>query len=224
MKSEQHNIGQLCEQFGISPDAARVRWNRHIKPDSGEPFARTTVPTEQQYQILFANSSERKQANKPKSVRLPVSVSSDKIPCVKGLASPPKEAAGQPSIQEQPALSLDDVRDWIVDALLISLAVGHAWLIKYELSESYGAYGQIGGWVVFGFICATVFLSADRGKNITSTYALVFALVIDVAAMWLHYDAFSQFGAPAHITVSVCFFLGGMSWGALFLFRHKKNN
>ncbi len=125
---------------------------------------------------------------------------------------------------QEDTITLSVVRNWTVDILLVLLAIGHAWLIKYELSESYGTYGQIGGWVAFGFICATVLLSADRTKNNTSSIALVFALVIDAAAVVLHYEHFRHFNAPEHITVAVCAFLGLMSWGALFLFRHKKNN
>lgn len=141
-------------------------------------------------------------------------------PAVQNVA--PSVPIQEPQEMEMPTLAT--LRDWTVDALLIALSVGHAGLIWYELQATYGTYGFIGGGVVFGFIVAAVLLAADRSLNVTSTYALVFALIIDLAAMWLHYDSFKEFGAPAHITIAVCVFLGGMSWGALFLFRHKKNN
>lgn len=205
-------VKEYAEQTGQNPDSVRVRASRKL----GRPVGQLSALTADEWAQVYGTKPVQK-PYKPAPTKQEKSVLTQNPVAANVL--PPGNTKAEPITLPE----LSTVRGWTVDVLLISLAIGHAALIWYELATTYGMYGTIGGGVVFGFIFATVLLAADRTKSETSTYALFFAAIIDIAAIFLHYDAFQPFGAPEHITVSVCAFLGGMSWGALFLFRHQKN-
>ncbi len=213
MDIRTRTIKEWAELSGISPEAAR----KSVTRKAGRAHGITSVLTADEWNEWKPGKSGKRPAVR---VKKEASVFSIDAPAVQKV-TPSEPIEKQDHWQTPP---LETLRDWIVDALLIALCIGHAGLIWYELATTYGPFGFIGGGVIFGFIVAAVLLAADRTKNITSTYALIFALVIDLSAVRLHYDSFKDFGAPNDITVAVCAFLGGMSWGALFLFRHKKNN
>ena len=205
-------VKEWADIAGVKPDTARVQIKRRLSRTVGL----NSVLTADEWAQVYVTKPVQN-PYKPAPTKQDKSVLTQNPVADNGL--PPGNTKAEPVTLPE----LSTVRGWTVDVLLISLAIGHAALIWYELATTYGMYGTIGGGVVFGFIFATVLLAADRTKSETSTYALFFAAIIDIAAIFLHYDAFHPFGAPEHITVAVCAFLGGMSWGALFLFRHQKN-
>lgn len=209
-------VKEYAEQTGQNPDSVRVRASRKL----GRPVGQLSALTPDEWAQVYGTKAVQK--TKPIPPKQKQSVL-DHPPVVANVP-PPGNTKSEKSAPFDWLLFFADVRAFTVDALLISLAIGHAALIWYELATTYGMYGTIGGGVVFGFIVAAVLLAADRTKNITSETALYFALVIDVAAMFLHYEKFKGFGAPTENTVVICFFIGAMSWGALYLYRHQKNN
>lgn len=120
--------------------------------------------------------------------------------------------------------SFGQIRAAMLDCLLIAIAIGHAGLIWYDCAALWSVPGIIGGGLAFGIVLATVMLATDPTKNVTSQYALIFALVVDAGAFWVHRPVFEQYDAPETVTTVLCGFLPAMSWAVLFLYRHLKNN
>lgn len=116
------------------------------------------------------------------------------------------------------------VRRTALDVLLIGIVIGHAGLIWYDCAAMWGEPGQIGGGLAFCIVLAAVMLATDTAKNITSQYALFLAFLVDVGAYWVHFPTFQTYSVPDAITSVLCVFLCAMSFGALFLYRHQKNN
>lgn len=119
---------------------------------------------------------------------------------------------------------LSSIRRPLLDIILIGIVLGHALLIWYDCATLWDTPGHYAGALAFAVITAAVMLATDPTKNITSQYALLFALVVDAGAFWVHYPVFSEYDAPEGVTAALCVFLCAMSWGSLFLYRHQKNN
>ena len=130
----------------------------------------------------------------------------------------------KPEAQEATLPGIAAVRRVALDALLIGIVIGHAGLIWYDCAAMWGEPGQIGGGLAFCIVLAAVMLATDSSKNITSQYALFLALLVDVGAYWVHFPTFQTYSVPDAITSVLCVFLCAMSFGALFLYRHQKNN
>lgn len=207
-------ISELCEQDERRIEAVRVQWGRTIKRDTGRTFARDYVPTAEEWVRLAPKMS----ANKTKKRNISSTIVQPK-PAARNAVSP--EVLARPKWQMPEA---SEIRRFALDALLIVIAAGHAILIWYDCFTLWGTPGLIGGGLAFGIVLATIMLATDPTKNVTSQYALLFALVVDAGAFWVHYPVFSEYDAPEGVTAALCVFLCAMSWGSLFLYRHQKNN
>lgn len=119
---------------------------------------------------------------------------------------------------------LSTVRRFLLDCILVGIVIGHAGLIWYDCADLWDVPGQIGGGLAFFIIVAAVMLSTDPTKNITSQIALLFAFLVDVGAYWVHFPVFQNYSVDDVITRVLCGFLCLMSFGALLIYRHQKNN
>ena len=137
-------------------------------------------------------------------------------------AIPPAPAVDKGSDWQTPSIST--VRAFMLDCILIGIVIGHAGLIWYDCADLWDVPGQIGGGLAFFIIVAAVMLSTDPAKNITSQIALCLAFLVDLAAWWVHFPVFQTYSVDDDITKVLCGFLCAMSFGALLIYRHQKNN
>lgn len=215
-ETRTRTIKEWAELSGINPDTAR----RIVARKSGTTAGQKTMLTPDQWEAWKPghNPDKTRTATKEKTI-------SSIAPTGEKRAMK-KEASPAPvvheAILEMPSFS--SIRSACLDMLLIGIAAGHAILIWYDCFTLWGTPGLIGGGLAFGIVLATIMLATDPTKNVTSQYALLFALVVDAGAFWVHYPVFSEYDAPEGVTVALCVFLCAMSWGALFLYRHQKNN
>lgn len=131
------------------------------------------------------------------------------------------EPAVEPVPPARQKIGLDDVRRFLVSAILIGIVLCHAGLIWYDCSTLWETAGQIGGGAVFLVVVAAVMLAADREQYYTSESALWFVLLIDIAAWWVHFPVFRTPLVSDTITGALCAFLCACSWIALYLYRLK---
>lgn len=205
-------IKQWSDESGVNPDSARKKASRTF----GVPVGTTSVLSDVQWFQLYPSGTPPVRANTNKKRKF--------VP-----------AGGQPAgykdnsqapLKRPTAWKLDiaAARRFALDIILIGIVTGHAGLIWYDCAMLWGTPGTIGGGLAFFIIIATVMFSTDPTKNITSQIALFFALLVDVAAWWVHRPVFESYRVDGQITDVLCCFLCLMSFGALFLYRHQKNN
>lgn len=201
-------------QDGLNPDTAR----RTVSRKAGRTLGQMSVLTPDEWEAWKPGKSgqvsgQEKKKAKVKSVFSPALAVQNVVP---------SEPIGEGDGLDIPTLAT--VRAFLLDALLIGIVVGHAGLIWYDCAAMWSEPGQIGGGLAFGIILAAVMLATDSTKNITSQWALILALLVDVGAYWVHFPTFQTYSVPDAITSVLCVFLCTMSFGALFLYRHLKNN
>jgi transposase-like protein len=110
-----------------------------------------------------------------------------------------------------------------IDALLVSVIVGHSALVWYDCGQMWGIPGVIGGGVTFLIVLAALLLASDETKPRTSDTALWFVFFIDVAAWFVHYPTFKKYADIGNIETGVfAGFLCACSFAALYLFRDSK--
>ncbi len=204
-------IKEWADAEGVNPDTAR----RTISRKSGRTLGQTSTLTPDEWAMWKPGKSGTRT---PQKRNISSTIVQPK-PAARNAVSP--EVLARPEWQ-MPEVS--EIRRFALDALLIVIAAGHAILIWYDCSTLWSVPGFIGGGLAFGIVLATIMLATDPAKNFTSQYALFFALMVDAGAYWVHRPVFSQYDAPEAVTTALCVFLCGMSWGALFLYRHLKNN
>lgn len=113
-------------------------------------------------------------------------------------------------------------KNTVFNTLAVGTIVGHGALIWYECGKLWGGVGAIGGGVVFMVVLLAVLLAADPSKNRTSSYAIGFMLMVDIAAFWVHYPSFVNYAVSDVVRTGICIFICASSFMALLLFRDHK--
>ena len=204
-------VKEYAEQTGQNPDSVRVRASRKL----GRPVGQLSALTADEWAQVYGTKPVQKPytpTKQEKSVLTQNPVAANVLP--------PGNTKAEPVTL--PALST--VRRFALDCILIGIVVGHAGLIWYDCAELWDVPGQIGGGLAFFIIVAAVMLATDPTKNITSQWALFLALCVDGAAWWVHRPVFESYRVSGVITDVLCGFLCSLSFGALFVYRHQKNN
>lgn len=218
IETRTRTIKEWAESAGLNPDSVR----KAITRKTGQAHGVLSVLTVDEWEMWRpgkpGNVREKSGKNpgnireKKASVLTRPAAQNDVSPDIK------------PEAQEATLPGIAAVRRVALDALLIGIVIGHAGLIWYDCAAMWGEPGQIGGGLAFCIVLAAVMLATDSSKNITSQYALFLALLVDVGAYWVHFPTFQTYSVPDAITSVLCVFLCAMSFGALFLYRHQKNN
>lgn len=209
MDNTTRTVKEWAVSSGINPDSARTRATRTLRRTVGQ----TSVLTPDEWRTVYPDTSAPAVQVKNKSVRKPKPLE------VKELPAAPTAKANDWKLPD-----LATVRRATLDVILIGIVIGHAGLIWYDCADLWDVPGQIGGGLAFFIIVAAVMLSTDPTKNITSQIALFLAAVVDFGAWWVHRPVFESYRVDGLITDVLCGFLCGMSFGALLIYRHQKNN
>ena len=207
---------ELAKKEGVSVDAIRARWNAQFRET---PFDRNRAISHEQMAKISreitrnepAKSSPRS-ANKKRVNTIPPAPGANVLP------------AAEPQKRRTFREALDGVRALALDALLIGAVELHALLIWFDCWSLWQVPGAIAGALSFVIVTSAVLLATDETKNVTSQWALTLVAIIDFAAWWVHDLVFGDYGVAQEITAVLCGFLCLLSFGALFLFRHKNNN
>ena len=217
IETRTRTIKEWAESAGLNPDSVR----KAITRKTGRPYGLTSMLTPDEWEQWRPG----KPGNVPeKSGKNPGNV---RVKKASVLTSPAAQNDVSPDIKPEQEVrfpQIATVRRTALDVLLIGIVIGHAGLIWYDCAAMWGEPGQIGGGLAFCIVLAAVMLATDSSKNITSQYALFLALLVDVGAYWVHFPTFQTYSVPDAITSVLCVFLCAMSFGALFLYRHQKNN
>ncbi len=215
-------IAELCANNEKRIEAARVQWGRTIKKVDGRTFDRTYIPTiEEAVRLKLATLPESKRQDKQEKAKR---VTQNPVAVNEPSPGQHEKPEPKPEPQEINWPSLATVRRFFLDTILIGLVIGHAGLIWYDCAELWDVPGQIGGGLAFFIVVAALMLATDATKNVTSQIALVLVFLIDVAAWFVHRPVFETYRADGTVTDVLCGFLCGMSFGALLIYRHQKNN
>lgn len=224
-----YTIRELCDELGVKYDTMRIAWrrnglenfdqHRHATPEELSAmkayYAKNLKVKTQSRSAKKTdeNATSVREQQREKSVLIPIAPVVSKV-------SPPALVSAQNFTL--PALA--DVRRFALDIILIGLVVGHAGLIWYDCSQLWAVPGQVGGGLAFFIVVAALMLATDPSKNITSQIALTLVFLIDFAAWFVHRPVFESYRADGTVTDVLCGFLCGMSFGALLIYRHQKNN
>ena len=207
-------IKQWADISGVNPDSARKRASRTF----GVAYGTTSMLSDVQWAQLYPD----------KSPEIIVSTQKEKSKFVPAGGRPAgsKENSPAPLKPAGPARKIDiqALRRLTLDTILIGIVTGHAGLIWYDCAVLWDTPGSIGGGLAFFIIVAAVMLATDPSKNISSQWGLFLALLVDAGAGWVHYPVFRNYRVSDDITLALVVFLCAMSFGALFLYRHQKNN
>lgn len=202
-------IKQWADSAGVNPDSARKKASRTF----GGSYGLTSVLSDFQWEQLYPS----------KSPGIVVSTPKEKSKFVPAGGRPAGSKENSPAPLEK-AWNPDKLRRAMLDIILIGIVTGHAGLIWYDCAVLWDTPGAIGGGLAFFIIVAAVMLATDPSKNISSQWGLFLALLVDAGAGWVHYPVFQNYRVSDDITLALVAFLCAMSFGALFLYRHQKNN
>lgn len=205
-------VKEWAVEHGQNPDSVRVKVKRKL----GRTVGLTSVLTPDEWNQLYGTKAGQQPRTpapkkKEKSVFESIPAAANVLP---------------PGNTKQPVKlpDLATVRRFVLNTILVGIPLGHAALVWYDCAELWAVPGQIGGGLAFFIIAAVVLLATDPTKNVTSQIGLFFALLIDAGAYWVHFPVFETYRVPDVITGVLCAFLCALSWGALLMYRHQKNN
>lgn len=156
-------------------------------------------------------------------------VSTQRAPAKKRTASDQERPTQTPSLFTRfmdwvAGITIAQVRTFLFDLLLFLIIFGHALLIWYDCSESWGIPGQIAGGMSFLIVAATVIVATDASKNITSEMAVWFDLVLCAGSFFVHYPTFLKYSTvDPKVTMCLCIVIPTISWVSLYFYRHSKN-
>lgn len=205
-------IKEWAELSDINPDTARRVVSRNSRTTYG---LKSRISAEQWETWKPGQSGTAKPKPAPKKKEKSVFES---IPAAANVL-PPGDTKQPVKLPD-----LATVRRFVLNTILVGIPLGHAALVWYDCAELWAVPGQIGGGLAFFIIAAVVLLATDPTKNVTSQIGLFFALLIDAGAYWVHFPVFETYRVPDVITGVLCAFLCALSWGALLMYRHQKNN
>lgn len=195
----------IAKSEGVDIATIRHRWNAVFAKGT---FDQNAILSMDQVQAISRNGKAKKSPEPKVKIAKPIVVNQP-------------EPAAEPVPPARQKIGLDDVRRFLVSAILIGIVLCHAGLIWYDCSTLWETAGQIGGGAVFLVVVAAVMLAADREQYYTSESALWFVLLIDIAAWWVHFPVFRTPLVSDTITGALCAFLCACSWIALYLYRLK---
>lgn len=211
MALDKKTVREWAEMSGKKPDTVRVQATRKL----GRAIGQNDELSAAEWLTVYPDKA-RTSVQNPKKKK---SVFKESPSAAKELS------AGK--IENEKGWQLPDlttVRRVLLDCILIGIVIGHAGLIWYDCADLWDVPGRIGGGLAFFVIVAAVMLSTDPTKNITSQIALVLAFLVDGAAWFVHFPVFQTYSVDDNITKVLCAFLCAMSFGALLIYRHQKNN
>ena len=215
-ETRTRTIKEWAELSGINPDTAR----RIVARKSGTTAGQKTMLTPDQWEAWKPGHNPDKTRTATKEKTISSIVPTGEKRAMKKEASPAPVV--DPEAWKMPSFS--SIRYALLDIILIGIVLGHAGLIWYDCATLWDTPGYYAGGMAFFIIVAAVMLSTMQIKNISSQYGLVLALLVDASAGWVHYPVFQTYRVSDDITLALVIFLCAMSFGALFLYRHQKNN
>lgn len=208
---------ELAKREGVSVDAIRARWNAQFRE---LPFDRNRAISPEQMAKISREITRNEQAKiSPRSANKKRVTST--IPPAPGANVLP---AAEPQRRRTFREVLDGVRAFALDAILVTIVVGHAGLIWYDCAIQWATPGTIGGGIAFSIVLAAVLLATDETRIRTSQSALYFVFLVDACAWFVHVPTFQTAGVPDEMTWAFAGFLCATSWVALFLYRDKNLN
>ena len=203
----KQSISQYAEATGRKPDTV-YRFARRKFPASDWSLNSAVTP-----ELIAALSGK----HTPEKSASPVA----RVPRV------PKEAETVQAevVQKATALpSLDTVRKTAISALLFCVVIGHAGLVWYDLATIWGTPGTIGGGLMFAVMLAALGFASDPYLTRTSSAALWFVALLDIAAYFVHFEVFYTESVNIWFTRALCAIICACSWVSLYFFRDSKLN
>jgi hypothetical protein len=219
-------IAELSAIHGIKTDTVRKRWKTAF-PETAFSI-HTEIDTETaetifgKRKVVFSSRSEIPN-NLPES-------GNNHFPDVRKMIAPAPERSERKTAPapaaKKPRLTLEQVRSAVFMACLVLIVFGHAVLVWYDCSQLWGMAGIIGGCMAFLIVSAAFLLSIDPTQNATSSTAVFFVALVDIAAWFTHYPVFSREADNIGDiqTKVVCGFICALSFAALYLIREQKLN
>lgn len=204
-------VKNWADTSGIKPDTARKKASRIL----GRLVGQMSVLTPDEWAQVYPDTNNAVRVVVPDTDK-PVKKKDSTVFINPAVAKVPPPEFSFPDIST--------VRRFALDCLLIGIVVGHAGLIWYDCADLWEMPGRIGGGLAFFIIVAALMLSTDPTKNITSQIALFLAFLVDVGAWFVHRPVFETYRVDGTVTDVLCVFLCLMSFGALLIYRHQKNN
>lgn len=133
------------------------------------------------------------------------------------------ESVKAEQIEQAPALlSLDTMRKTAISVLLFCVVIGHAGLVWYDLATIWGTPGTIGGGLMFAVMLAALGFASDPYLTRTSSAALWFVALLDIAAYFVHFEVFHTTSVNIWFTRALCAIICACSWVSLYFFRDSK--
>ena len=210
-KTRTRTIREWAEMSGTNADTIRKKASRTFRTS----FGILSGLTSDQWEEIYPDKTRTKT---PGNVR-------DKAKRVLIAPRPSEDAsAAEPQRRRTFREVLDGVRAFALDAILVTIVVGHAGLIWYDCAIQWATPGTIGGGIAFSIVLAAVLLATDETRIRTSQSALYFVFLVDACAWFVHVPTFQTAGVPDEMTWAFAGFLCATSWVALFLYRDKNLN
>lgn len=195
-------LEQLGVQLGIPYETVRMRAVRAF----GGSWAKTTELNDEQIQVLSAGRSgkTKKTKNRP-------------------LTNTQTDGIARPSIARAKRVDWSGILSKSFDLVCISIVVGHAGLIWYDVANLWSVPGIIAGLISFLVVLACVIAAHNGKKQSTSAIATFLVFCLDVAAYWVHYPTFTKYATASPATTQgICILICAFSFGAFLLFRNSK--
>ena len=232
MTEKTVTLAELAETYGRKYDTI---WRKAKRTFPGEAWTANSAVTEDVARILIGDVPAPRPAvsAKPKPRTWTPESGPNGKAFREALPEIQKEFSNQPApaneaIPPAPGRakftlpSFHAVRRFVFEVLAIAIVSGHGYMIWQEAAELYGYIGGIGGQIVFASACLALLIASDSSRARTSESALWFMLCVDVAAVFVHYEALHTLSVPKAMTIGFCLFISACSFVALLLYRDSK--
>jgi cation transport ATPase len=219
-------IAEFSAIHGIKTDTIRKRWKTAF-PEI--PFSIHTEINPETESIIFGKRKTAIPSRSEIPNNLPESGNNHFVDVRKMVAPAPERSERKTTpapAAKKSRLTLEQVRSAVFMACLVLIVFGHAVLVWYDCSQLWGMAGIIGGCMAFLIVSAAFLLSLDPAQSATSSTAVFFVALVDIAAWFTHYPVFSrQADNIGDVqTKVVCGFICALSFAALYLIREQKLN
>jgi hypothetical protein len=224
--SHGKTIAEISALHGIKTDTVRKRWKTAFPQI---PFSIHAEISAEIAEMIFGNrkGTISSRSEFPNSL---LESGNDHSPDVRKMIPPAPERSERKTTPAPAAkksrLTLEQVRSAVFMACLVLIVFGHAVLVWYDCSQLWGMAGIIGGCMAFLIVSAAFLLSLDPAQSATSSTAVFFVALVDIAAWFTHYPVFSRQADNIGDlqTKVVCGFICALSFAALYLIREQKLN
>ena len=219
-------VAEWCEQSGVRPDTLRQAFYRLGIPN----FAKGRTLTPAEISLIDSHPFRAKGEKPAREMReKPVREMRENSPVIVVPAEKPVREMREKPVREMRETkqrrripTADEVATFFADNIARSIIVAHGVLIWREAAELYGSLGNIAGLLVLMFMVLAMLYASVPYLGRTSGNAVWFIGVVDVAAIFLHYQALARPGVPAGITIGFCIFIAATSLAALSFYRDSK--